>query len=186
MNRLISSRLVMFLGLLITSMSIVPEVSYAQTSPSKTIWGCSAGNSKLQYVVDQLDRNANSFDLAIYKQYRADGVNSEAQYANYIGTVQVNVVQKEPELLGNGSTYKSTFIVNAFGRTVNFTIRDSSSGEANGRCYVQWEMSDSKTRQMVRQCLALAARKYGGVAEVTRNGCIGDPSATIEEIQRRN
>ena len=59
MNRLISSRLVMFLGLLITSMSIVTEISYAQTSPSKTIWGCSAGNSKLQYVVDQLDRNAN-------------------------------------------------------------------------------------------------------------------------------
>jgi hypothetical protein len=148
------------------------------TSSSQKIWGCRAESSTRIYVVDQLNDAENSFDVAIYEKSRGDE-------GDYIGTTQVNVTRKTPDLVGSGQTYNSTLEVNALGRTAAFAVRDSVAGQASGRCSVQWQMADSATRQQVRQCLALVARQSNTVPETARFGCTANPSSYIEELQRR-
>jgi hypothetical protein len=150
-------------------------------SQGQQIWGCRAEGTKRIYVVDQLNRDANSFDIAIYERSRKYNEDN----GKYIGTAQVNVTQKEPELVGRGQIYNSTLEVNAFGRTVAFHVRDSVDGQASGRCSVQWQMADSEMRRLVRQCLALVESKYNAVPEVARFGCTVHPSSYIEELQRQ-
>lgn len=179
MNRSISSRLVIVLGLLITSMSIVTEISYAQTSPpnsNKQIWGCNATSGSHTYIVDQLIPDSGSFDIAIYQ-------GSSKKASSYTGTVTINSTFKNRELVGSGKTYDSTIEVQAFGRTPAFFLRDNMYGEASGLCYVRWDMADSATRKLVRQCLSIAEHKYGGIAGVTERGCTSDPKATIQDMQ---
>jgi hypothetical protein len=145
---------------------------------SQQIWSCSASSRERTYVVDQLSLDINNFDMAIYETSRGDD-------GDYIGTTQVNVTQKAPELVGHGQTFNSTFEVNAFGRTVAFNVQDSVAGQASGRCDAQWQMADGKTRRLVRQCLALVARRLNGVPEVARFGCTSNPNSYIEELQRQ-
>jgi hypothetical protein len=222
MNKVISSRLPLVLGLLFipltsiananaahadrahplywrsesrqTTLSIAQSPLTSSTLPflaaqpsisqGQQIWGCRAEGTKRIYVVDQLNRNANSFDMAIYERSRkSNGDNWDN--GKYIGTAQVNVTQKEPGLVGRGQIYNSTLEVNAFGRTVAFYVKDSVDGQASGRCSVEWQMADSETRRLVRQCLALVESKYNGVSEVARFRCTGDPSSYIEELQRQ-
>lgn len=182
MNKLISYQFSLALGLLfISSASIttaqVPSPS-AQPSSSQLIWGCRAENETRIYEVDQLKRDEGSFDMAIYE--RRSGVEGR-----YIGTAQVNVSQKEPELIGSGETFNSTFTVAAFGRTVAFNVQDSVSGSASGQCAVQWRMADRETRRLVRQCLALAASIDGFAAALVEHACTNNPESYIEELQRR-
>ncbi len=222
MNKVISSRLPLVLGLLFipltsiatanaahadrghplywrsesgqTTLSIAQSPLTFSTSPflaaqpsisqGQQIWGCRAEGTKRIYVVDQLNRDANSFDMAVYERSRKyNGDNGDD--GKYIGTAQVNVTQKEPELVGRGQIYKSTLEVNAFGRNVTFHVRDSVDGQASGRCSVQWKMADSEMRRLVRQCLALVESKYNAVPEVARFGCTVHPSSYIEELQRQ-
>lgn len=156
-----------------------PAVSPSpSTQPSngqiQQIAGCSALGGTRKYVVDQLIPRGNSFDIAIYQ-------GSGDKYSDYIGTVQANRTQDGTY---STQTHNSKLEVFAFsGRTSDFTVKDSVSGEASGRCWVQWEMADSKTRQLVRQCLALIERKYGSPPEVARNGCIGNPSDYMAQEQ---
>jgi hypothetical protein len=182
MNRLISSRLVMVLGLLITSMSIVTELANAQTSPpnsNKQIWSCSATSGSHTYIVDQLILDDETFDMAIYQ-------GSTKNASGYTGTVTINSTFKNRELVGSGKTYDSTIEVQAFGRTPAFSLRDNMYGEASGTCYVRWDMADSATRKLVRQCLAFAERKYGGIAAVTERGCSNNPRAMIQDMRNEN
>lgn len=154
-----------------------PQTAIAQ---SRQIYGCHAESRERLYEVDQLSRDAKSFDMAIYQKKLANSI----QDSDYIGTVQVNVTSKGSDLVGVSQTSNSKLTVNAFGRTVAFIVEDSVVGSASGRCDVAWQMADSKTRRLVRQCLALVARKYGSVPEVARFGCTGDPSAYIDEVRR--
>lgn len=149
----------------------------ASNNQVQRIWGCNASGGKRTYIVDQLSSNSDSFDMAIY--------NGEESYSNYLGTVQINVTQKGSDVVGSGQTSKSTVEVNALGRTPAFIVRDSVNGQASGRCSVQWEMADNQTRRLVRQCLAVAARKFGSLPEVARNGCTGDPGSYLEELKRQ-
>jgi hypothetical protein len=162
--------------------SSIPAVSaspaiQASSSQDQHIYGCNASNGKQMYVVDQLSPTSDNFDVAIY--------NGEDSYSNYVGTVQINVTQKGGDVVGRGQTSKSTIEVNALGRTPAFFVRDSVNGQASGRCYVQWEMANNQTRRLVRQCLAFAARKFGSLAEVQRNACIGAPGSYLEELKRQ-
>ena len=151
------------------------------TLQSQQIWGCGAENRQRRYVVDQLDRTADSFDMAIYEKNRGDE-------GDYIGTVEISVVPEVSELSGRevsglsgrGETFDSTLEVNAFGPTVVFSVEDSSTGRASGRCSVQWQMADSDTRRLVRQCLALAARREEGISEVSRFGCTTNPDSSLD------
>lgn len=147
------------------------------SSQSQQIWACNADGGERRYVVDQLNRNSDNFDMAIY--------NGREEPGNYVGTVQVNVTQKDPEVIGRGQTSNSTVEVNTLGRTPAFTVRDSVNGQASGRCFVQWQMADNETRRLVRQCLAFAARKFVHLAEVSQNACIGHPSSYLEELKRQ-
>ena len=165
-----------------TAQALTPTVSPSpviqpSNVQSQQIWGCRAQNGTRTYVVDQLSRDANDFDMAIYV-----GVE---HVSTYIGTVPVNVIQKDPELIGRGQTFDSTFEVNAFGKTVAFTVQDSVVGQASGRCSVQWQMADKETRRLVRQCLALAAHRFRNLAAVEEYGCETDPSSALEELQNQ-
>ena len=153
------------------------QIASVQRQP---IWGCSADSGERRYVVDQLTRDANSFDMAIYE--RKQKMVDRTDGGDYIGTVQVDVISKESAVIGRGQTFNSTLEVGALGRTVAFDVKDSVAGSASGRCYVQWQMEDSKTRRLVRQCFALAGGEVG-IAEVQRFGCTADPSNYMEKIR---
>ncbi len=154
-----------------------PQIASVQRQP---IWGCRADSGERRYVVDQLTSNANSFDMAIYE--RKQKMVDRTDGGDYIGTVQVDVISKDSALVGRGQTFNSTLQVGALGKTVAFTVEDSVAGSASGRCGVQWEMEDSKTRRLVRQCFALAGGE-SHLAEVQRFGCTTDPSAYMEKIR---
>jgi hypothetical protein len=70
----------------------------ASSSQGQYIYGCNAIDGKQTYVVDQLSRNSDNFDMAIY--------NGEANDSNYVGTVQINVTQKGGDVVGRGQTSK--------------------------------------------------------------------------------
>ncbi len=186
MNKLVSPRLSIALSLLFLSWAPIataqsPSANSTQPSLTQQIWSCRAENGTRIYVVDQLKRDEESFDMAVYEQTAADYEEAD----KYIETVQVNVSQTESELIGSGETSDSTVTVSAFVRTVAFNVQDSIAGSASGRCDVQWQMADRETRRLVRQCLALAASGGSNVASVERFACTGDPESYIEELQQR-
>lgn len=166
-----------------------PELVVAQereaepsTTTSEPIWGCSAGNQSRRYVVDQLRLSADSFDIAIYTSNRGRGDDRD-----YIGTVKITLDAESTDssslyFAGRGETFNSSLEVSGLGRTVAFSVDDSVTGLASGRCSVQWQMADRGMRRLVRQCLALVARKDGGAAEVSRFGCTTAPESYMEEF----
>lgn len=161
----------------------IAQSSSLQTAiaQSRKIYGCHAEGRERLYEVDQLSSDAKSFDVAIY-QKKSD---KSVHHGDYIGTVQVNVTSKGSGLVGLSQTSNSNLTVNAFGSTAfAFAAKDSVVGSASGRCDVAWQMADSKTRRLVRQCLALVARKYSAVSEVDHLRCINDPSAYIDQVLR--
>ena len=155
-----------------------PQIASVQRQP---IWGCSADSGERRYVVDQLTLDANSFDMAIYE--RKQKMVDTRDGGDYIGTVQVNVISKDPTVIGRGQTFNSTLEVGALGRTVAFDVKDSVAGSASGRCYAQWQMEDSKTRKLVRQCFALAGGE-SNLAEIQRFACTTHPSTYMDEIRK--
>lgn len=159
-----------------TALSIAQSPSpTTQNSPSQQIFSCNASSRTRTYAVDQLIPQGKSFDIAIYE---GTGENAAA----YIGTVQANLIKDQTY---SAETFNSTLDIFALGRTPAFIVKDSINGQASGRCFVQWQMADSETRRLVRQCLALVARKYDSVPEVVRAGCTGSPGSYIEELQRQ-
>ena len=164
------------------AMSLIGNVAQAQTSTpisNKQIWSCSATSGSRTYIVDQLILEDGTFDMAVYQ-------GSPQKASGYTGTVTINSTFKNRDLVGNGNTYDSTIEVQAFGRTPSFSVRDNMYGEASGTCYVRWDMADSDTRKLVRQCLASAKRKYGGIAAVNERGCSNDPRAMIQNMRNEN
>ena len=155
-----------------------PQIASVQRQP---IWGCSADSGERRYVVDQLTLDANSFDMAIYE--RKQKMLDRTDGGDYIGTVQVDVISKDSALVGRGQTFNSTLQVGALGKTVAFTVEDSVAGSASGRCYAQWQMKDSKTRKLVRQCFALAGGE-SNLAEIQRFACTTHPSTYMDEIRK--
>jgi len=155
-----------------------PQIASVQRQP---IWGCSADSGERRYVVDQLTLDANSFDMAIYE--RKQKMLDRTDGGDYIGTVQVDVISKESAVIGRGQTFNSTLEVGALGRTVAFDVKDSVAGSASGRCYAQWQMEDSKTRKLVRQCFALAGGE-SNLAEIQRFACTTHPSTYMDEIRK--
>lgn len=179
MNTLTALVLTGFLGMNLSTEPAVAEsvetISESTPSQSQQIWGCSARNATRSYVVDQLNPNSNRFDMAIYAANRDD-------YSGYIGTVEITLSETEAAVVGIGETFNSTLKVNALGPTVAFGVNDSVTGQATGRCYVQWQMADDDTRHLVRQCFALYTRRYGSLPEVSRFGCTVDPASSIEDL----
>ena len=176
--RLTSSALAISSGLLLVAISATNvKATYAENS-SEPIYSCEAlgDNFKRQYIVDQLKRSGDSFDVAIYEGGGGDN--------RYVGTVTIKATKQNGGIVGIGKTYDGTIEISALQRFTTINVQDSVTGYAFGKCFRNWQMADNNTRKLIRQCFALAARKYGSIAEVTRNGCIGDPSGMIEEIQR--
>jgi hypothetical protein len=139
----------------------------------KQIWSCQAESATRKYVVDQLDRDGTEFDLAIFSKDKSDD-------RDYLGTIVITAAKTNPEYIGKGVTDSSNVDVNAFGRTVAFNVNDSKAGTAAGRCSVNWQMADSRTRRSVRQCLANASKASGGnIPEVTRFACTTDPEKGV-------
>ncbi len=140
---------------------------------SKQIWSCQAESATRKYVVDQLDRDGTGFDMAIFSQDKGDD-------RDYLGTIAITATKTSSEYIGKGLTNSSNIDVNAFGRTVAFSVNDSQAGLASGRCSVNWQMADDPTRRLVRQCLANASQaSSGNIPEVARFACTTDPAKAI-------
>jgi hypothetical protein len=136
----------------------------------KQIWSCQAESATRKYVVDQIDRDGTEFDLAIFSKDKGDD-------RDYLGTIAITAGLTNTEYRGKGVTDNSTIDIFAFGRGPAFGVDDSKAGKATGKCSVNWQMADSRTRRSVRQCLANASKASGGnIAEVTRFGCTTDPA----------
>jgi len=165
------------------AMSLIGNAAQAQTStPSsnKQIWRCFATSGSHKYIVDQLIIEDGKFDVAIYQGY------TENFSGYYTGTVTINSTYENTELVGSGRTYDSTIKVQAFGRTPAFYVRDNMYGLAYGTCDVRWDMADSATRRLVRQCLAFAERKYGHTAVAIERGCSKDPKDMLQYMLNQN
>jgi hypothetical protein len=160
-----------------TNISIVISLMSTTLSPviaaptPKQLWSCQADSSTRKYIVDQLDRDGTGFELAIFNKDKGDD-------RDYIGTITIAKAPGSAEYIGKGVTDSSTIDINAFGRTVNFSVIDSKAGTAAGKCRINWQMADSQTRRLVRQCLANTANQSPGgtIAEVTRFACTTDPA----------
>jgi hypothetical protein len=136
----------------------------------KQIWSCQAESATRKYVVDQLDPDGTEFDLAIFSKDKGDD-------RDYLGTIAITAAMTNTEYRGKGVTDNSRIDIFAFGRGPAFGVDDSKAGKAAGKCSVNWQMVDSRTRRSVRQCLANASKASGGnIAEVTRFGCTTDPA----------
>jgi hypothetical protein len=158
----------------LTATTITPAI--AAPTPTQ-IWSCRAESSTRIYIVDQLDRNGPGFDMAIFSKDKGDD-------RDYLGTIAITA-QTNPDYIGKGVTNNSNIEVNAFGRGPAFNISDSKAGTASGRCNVNWQMADSQTRRLVRQCLASASQSSdGNIPEVTRFACTNDPAkgAAVEAM----
>jgi hypothetical protein len=150
----------------LTATTITPAIAAPATNQ---IWSCRAESSTRIYIVDQLDRNGPGFDMAIFSKDKGDD-------RDYLGTIAITA-QTNPDYIGKGGTNNSNIEVNAFGRGPAFNISDSKAGTASGRCDVNWQMANSQTRRLVRQCLANASlANAGNITEVTRFGCTNDPA----------
>ncbi|MEG4801875.1 hypothetical protein QUB63_22650 [Microcoleus sp. ARI1-B5] len=165
---LVASCLLITGGLLATQATI----SEAATKPEEVIWQCSASGANRHYVVDQLKDGAN-FDLAIYKVDRSDPFDENPGDYLETATLTANLDQNRA-LKATGRSSKGMIVVEAFGRTKAFTVKESAvEAAASGQCDRFWKMASSQARRKIRECLAAVARNNGGsIAEVERFGCM--------------
>jgi hypothetical protein len=167
---LVASCLLITGGLLATQATI----SEAATKPEEVIWQCSASGGNRHYVVDQLKENGANFDLAIYKVVdRSDPFDENPRDYLETATLTANIDQNSA-LTATGKSSKGMIVVEAFGRTIAFTVKeDGVQAAALGRCDRFWQMASSQARRKIRECLGAVARDNGGfIAEVQRFGCM--------------
>jgi hypothetical protein len=170
---LVASCLLITGGLLATQATI----SEAATKPEEVIWQCSASGGNRHYVVDQLKKDGANFDLAIYKVDRSHPLdqNPFSAAGDYLETATLTAnIDQNSALTATGKSSKGMIVVEAFGRTVAFTVKeDEVQAAASGRCDRFWEMASSQARRKIRECLGAVARDNGGrIAEVQRFGCM--------------
>jgi hypothetical protein len=166
---LVASCLFITGGLLAT----LATISEAATKPEEVIWQCSASGANRHYVVDQLKEDGANFDLAIYKVDRSDPFAENPGDYLETATLTANLDQNRV-LTATGRSSKGMIVVEAFGRTIAFTVKDGAvDAAASGRCDRFWEMASSQARRKIRECLAAVARNNGGhIAEVERFRCM--------------
>jgi hypothetical protein len=166
---LVASCLLITGGLLAT----LATISEAATKPEEVIWQCSASGANRHYVVDQLKKDGANFDMAIYKVDRSDPFDENP--GDYLETATLTAnLDKDGALKATGKSSKGMIVVQAFGRTIAFTVKeDAVEAAASGRCDRFWEMASSQARRKIRECLGAVARNNGGrIAEVQRFGCM--------------
>ena len=170
---LVASCLLITGGLLATQATI----SEAATKPEEVIWQCSASGANRHYVVDQLKEDGANFDLAIYKVDRSHPLDKNHFWpteGDYLETATLTAnIDQNSALTATGKSSKGMIVVEAFGRTVAFTVKEDGVAEAHGRCDRFWQMASSQARRKIRECLGALARDNGGsIAEVERFGCM--------------
>jgi len=170
---LVASCLLITGGLLATQATI----SEAATKPEEVIWQCSASGDR-HYVVDQLKKDGANFDLAIYKVDRSDPLDENhfwPREGDYLETATLTAnIDQNSALTATGRSSKGMIVVEAFGRTKRFTVKeDEVKADAFGQCDRFWQMASSQARRKIRECLGAVARDNGGnIAEVQRFRCM--------------
>ena len=171
---LVASCLLITGGLLATQATI----SEAATKPEEVIWHCSASGDR-HYVVDQLKKNGANFDLAIYKVVDRSHPLDENHFGptegDYLETATLTAnIDQNSALTATGRSSKGMIVVEAFGRTKRFTVKeDEVKAAANGQGDRFWQMASSQARRKIRECLGAVARDKGGsIAEVERYRCM--------------
>ena len=167
---LVASCLLITGGLLATQATI----SEAATKPEEVIWHCTASGGNRHYVLDQLKKDGANFDLAIYKVVdRSDPFDQNPRDYLETATLTANIDQNSA-LTATGKSSKGMIVVEAFGRTKSFTVKeDEVQAAAFGQCDRFWQMASSQARRKIRECLGAVARDKGGsIAEVERFGCM--------------
>ena len=171
---LVASCLLITGGLLATQATI----SEAATKPEEVIWQCSASGGNRHYVVDQLKKDGANFDLAIYKVDRSHPLDENHFWpteGDYLETATLTAnIDQNSALTATGKSSKGMIVVEAFGRTKRFTVKeDEVQAAANGQCDRFWQMASSQARRKIRECLGAAARDHGGsISQVQRFGCM--------------
>ena len=171
---LVASCLLITGGLLATQATI----SEAATKPEEVIWQCSASGHNRHYVVDQLKKDGANFDLAIYKIDRSHPLDENHFWpteGDYLETATLTAnFDQNSALTATGKSSKGMIVVEAFGRTKRFTVKeDEVQAAANGQCDRFWQMASSQARRKIRECLGAVARDNGGnIAEVQRFRCM--------------
>ncbi|WP_445176889.1 hypothetical protein [Microcoleus sp.] len=170
---LVASCLLIIGGLLATQATI----SEAATKPEEVIWQCSASGANRHYVVDQLKEDGANFDLAIYKVDRSHPLdeNPFSAAGDYLETATLTAnLDKNRALQATGRSSKGMIMVEAFGRTKAFTVKEGAvEAAASGQCDRFWQMASSQARRKIRECLAAVARNNGGsIAEIERFRCM--------------
>src|SRR6476469_6947743 len=166
---LVASCLLITGGLLATQATI----SEAATKPEEVIWQCSASGANRHYVVDQL-KDGTNFDLAIYKVDRSHPLDKNHFWpteGDYLETATLTPnLDKDRPLKATGRSSKGMMVVEAFGRTKAFTVKeDEVQVAASGQCDRFWQMASSQARRKIRECLGAVARDKGGsISEVER------------------
>lgn len=166
--------------LLITGglLATLATISEAAAKPEEVIWQCSASGANRHYVVDQLVKDGANFDLAIYKVDRSHPLDEDqfgSAAGDYLETATLTAnLDKNRALKATGRSSKGMIVVEAFGRTIAFTVKEGAvEAAASGRCDRFWQMASSQARRKIRECLAAVARNHGGsIAEVQRFGCM--------------
>jgi hypothetical protein len=162
-------------GGLLTTLATISE---AAAKPEEVIWQCSASGANRHYVVDQLVEDGANFDLAIYKvdrSYPLDKDQFGPAAGDYLETATLTANRdKNRAFTATGKSSKGMIVVEAFGRTKRFTVKeDEVQAAANGQCDRFWQMASSQARRKIRECLGAVARDQGGnIAEVQRFGCM--------------
>jgi hypothetical protein len=161
-------------GGLLTTLATISE---AATKPEEVIWQCSASGGNRHYVVDQLKEDGTNFDLAIYQVDSSHPLdqNPFSAAGDYLETATLTANRdKNRAFTATGRSSKGRIVVETFGRTVAFTVKEGAvEAAASGRCDRFWEMASSQARRKIRECLATVARNNGGhIAEVERFRCM--------------
>jgi hypothetical protein len=140
----------------------IPSLS---TDQGQTTWSCQAksgkakGGNRVLYLVDQLNPNKDSFDLAIIENV------DEYDQGHYFGTVSIHITQKSNEIEGSGLLGSRSINVNALGRTPRFSVKDSSvAGETENRCFINTSVKSPKEMERIRYCISVVTKQRGNVS----------------------
>ena len=159
-------------------MATQATISEAATKPEEVIWECYASGGNRHYVVDQLKKDGANFDLAIYKvdsSHPLDENHFGPTEGDYLETATLTAnIDQNSALTATGKSSKGMIVVEAFGRTKRFTVKeDEVQAAANGQCDRFWQMASSQARRKIRECLGAVARDNGGnISEVGRYRCM--------------
>ncbi|MEG4322342.1 MULTISPECIES: hypothetical protein [unclassified Microcoleus] len=171
---LVASCLLITGGLLAT----LATISEAATKPEEVIYQCSASGRNRLYVVDQLKKDGANFDLAIYKFDRSHPLYKDQSWpteGDYLETATLTAnIDQDSALTATGKSSKGMIVVEAFGRTKRFNVKeDEVQAAALGQCDRFWQMASSQARRKIRECLGAVARDNGGnIAEIERYRCM--------------